>query len=95
MTDDQANENREQPLDQLRNLGPKSVELLQAAGIETIEQLEDLGPVVAYAAVRTIAPQATLNLLWALAAGLQGRDWRSLVASEKESIVEELKKLLR
>lgn len=70
----------------LRNLGPKSAEWLIAAGIETIADLRRLGAVAAFQLVRQQQPRASLNLLWALAAGLEDRDWRELLPEEKAGL---------
>lgn len=68
--------------------------MLRKAGISTIEELRALGAVKAYARVRSLRPKAaSLNLLWALAAGLEGRDWRSLDAAEKTALTKELRNL--
>jgi DNA transformation protein len=78
------------PITELRNLGPRSSEWLQAAGITTIEQLREVGAAGAYSLVRSQQPKATLNLLWGLAAGLEDRDWRKLNEAEKESLRREV-----
>lgn len=77
----------------LRNLGPTSAAWLRSVGILTQRQLRDFGAVVAFKIVRDKNPKASLNLLWAMAAGLEGRDWRELSALEKESLRVELKRL--
>ena len=78
----------------LRNLGPKSAKALAAAGIATRAELERLGAVRAYAQVKAHDPQfASLNLLWALAAGLEGRDWREISKAEKDDLLAALKAL--
>lgn len=67
------------PIEALLNLGPKSGQWLREAGISTIADLERLGPVVAYRLVKQLQPKASLNLLWALTAGLppsKHREWR-------------------
>ncbi|MBI1348902.1 competence-specific regulator [bacterium] len=74
----------------LRNLGPKSCQMLAAAGITSRDQLQSLGPVLAYVAVLKVWPAASLNLLWALAAGLDDRDWRELTAAEKVDLRQQL-----
>jgi DNA transformation protein and related proteins len=78
------------PITELRNLGPRSSEWLQAAGITTIEQLREVGAVGAYSFVRSQQPKASLNLLWGLAAGLEDRDWRELTDAQKESLLREV-----
>jgi hypothetical protein len=60
------------PIESLPNLGPKSGQWLREAGITTIAELERLGPVVAYRLVKQRQSKAGLNLLWALAAGIEG-----------------------
>lgn len=54
--------------------------------------LERLGPVVAYRLVKQRQPKASLNLLWALAAGLKGKDWRELTESTKQRLRKEAEK---
>ncbi len=74
------------PIESLRNLGPKSGQWLREAGITTIAELERLGPVVAFRLVKQHQPKASLNLLWAMAAGLKDCDWRELSDQEKEKL---------
>ena len=77
-----------QPVSTLRNLGPKSAMMLVHVGISTLGELRELGAVKAYVRVKSLRPKfASLNLLWALAAGLEDRDWRELDAAEKESLL--------
>ena len=65
----------------LLNLGPKSQQMLQAAGIRTVAQLRQLGAVAAYARVKQAGVPASLNLLWALEGALTGLAWQ-VVARE-------------
>lgn len=71
----------------LRNLGPRSEQMLADAGIFTAEELRRRGALEAYLAVhRAGAGGRSLNLLWALAGALEpwpeGRDWREVANSE-------------
>ena len=66
------------PISNLPNIGAASAAWLREAGIQTIAGLERLGPVVAYRLVKQSRPEASLNLLWALEAGLLGKDSREL-----------------
>ena len=77
------------PIESLRNLGPKSGQWLRKAGITTIAELERLGPVVAFRLVKQHQPKASLNLLWAMAAGLKGKDWRELSEATKKRLRKE------
>ena len=78
------------PIENLRNLGPASAEWLRDAGIATIAEHSRLGPVLAYRLVKQKQPRASLNLLWALAAGLSDLDWRELSESDKHRLQAEL-----
>ncbi len=71
------------PIESLPNLGPKSGQWLREAGITTIAELKQLGAVVAFRIVKQRQPTTSMNLLWALAAGLQGKDWRDLDETTK------------
>lgn len=78
-----------EPIENLLNLGPKSAAWLREAGIRTRADLQRLGPTVAYRLVKQKQPNASLNLLWALAAGLEGTDWRELSDATKERLRKE------
>lgn len=78
------------PIESLLNLDPKSGQWLREARINTIADLERLGPVVAYRVVKQRQPKASLNLLWALAAGLKGQDWRELTEATKKRLRKEV-----
>ncbi|MBP89733.1 MAG: hypothetical protein CMJ64_24015 [Planctomycetaceae bacterium] len=78
-----------QPIENLRNLGPTSAEWLREVGIITISDLERLGPSLAYRLVKQRQPRTSLNLLWAVAAGLSDRDWRELTDEEKARFLRE------
>jgi hypothetical protein len=41
---------------------------------------------VAFRLVKQRQPKASLNLLWALAAGLNGKDWRELSEATKRRL---------
>lgn len=77
------------PIESLPNLGPKSGQWLREAGISTIAELERLGPVVAYRLVKQHQPKASLNLLWAMSAGLEDKDWRELTEATKNRLRKE------
>lgn len=80
----------------LRNLGPKSAMVLMEAGIRSVDELKELGAVKAYGRAKALYPnRVSLNLLWALAAGLEERDWRELSQAEKDALIAEVRKLRR
>ncbi len=77
------------PVENLRNLGPTSADWLRDVGIHTIADLEHVGPVLAYRLVKQQQPGTSLNLLWAMAAGLKDEDWRELTEETKNRLRKE------
>ena len=78
-------------IEDIRNLGPKSAWVLKEAGIESQTALGELGAVNAYKRVKFQFPRyASLNLLWALEAGLRDMDWRALSEDDKAALKSEL-----
>jgi hypothetical protein len=70
--------------------------MLNEVGICTIAELREIGAPRAYSRVKSAnVSGASLNLLWSIAAGLEGRDWRDLSSVEKDSLVSELRRLRR
>ena len=78
------------PIENLRNLGPASAGWLRDIGITTIGELEKTGAAFAYCLVKRQQPKASLNLLWALAAGLADRDWRELTPEQKSELEQQV-----
>jgi DNA transformation protein len=86
----------ELPVTMLRNLGPKSAIMLAEAGIRTIGELRAIGAPKAYVRLKAIRfRSASVNLLWSLAAGLDGRGWQDVSAEEKELLLAEVRRLRR
>ena len=84
------------PVASLRNLGPKSAMMLAEVGVRTIGELRALGAARTYLRVKSLRPKsASLNLLWAIAAGLDDRDWRELTTAEKNSLLFDVRRLRR
>jgi DNA transformation protein len=71
----------------LRNLGPKSEQVLASIGIHSAEELRRRGALDAFLALRRAGLGRSLNLLWALVGALEpwpeGRDWREVAVSEE------------
>jgi DNA transformation protein len=70
----------------LRNLGPRSEEMLAAIGIRSVEELRRRGAPRTYVELRRAGSVATLNMLWALAGALEpwpeGTHWREIARGE-------------
>ena len=76
----------------LPNLGAFSAKLLGQVGIHTRGELESMGPVGAFLAIRQSGESPSLNLLWAMAAALRNEHWLSLPDDVKQSLRNELER---
>ena len=74
-------------LKSLRNLGPKSQEMLHAAGIASVAELRELGAVRAYVQVKRSNRGTSLNLLWALEGALSDRPWQEVARRDRLSLL--------
>ena len=72
-----------QRLSDLRNLGPRSIAMLETIGIRTHAELARYGAIDAFIALKNANQAATLNLLWALEGALTDRDWRQVARDDK------------
>ena len=77
------------PIENVLNLGAASAAWLREVEIRTIADLRSIGPALAYRRVKARYPSTSLNLLWALAAGLADRDPRDLSDEEKARLLKE------
>lgn len=70
----------------LRNLGPRSEEMLAKIGVRSADVLREVGAVQAFLHLRRAGVASSLNLLWALAGALdpwpEGRHWREVARGE-------------
>lgn len=84
---------KQQDLETLFGLGPKSSQWLREAGITTPARLRALGPVKAY--LRTIQAGASpnLNLLWGLYSAVHDIHWSWISDEEKAALKQELAQL--
>ena len=74
-------------LTSLRNIGPKSASWLESVGINTADELFDLGVEEAYRKVRAAYPdQVSLNMLYALQGALLDLPWNELPEEMKSQL---------
>lgn len=71
----------------LPGLGPRSAEMLAAAGITGVAELRRLGAVAAFVQVRRMDGRASLNLLWALEGALSGLPWQHVAREHRTSLL--------
>jgi len=63
---------------------------LGEVGLQTIADLERIGPVAAFRQLNARRSQTGLNVLWSLAAGLHDLDGQSLPEATKQRLLREL-----
>lgn len=68
-------------------LGPKSSEMLRAAGITSLSQLCEVGAVGAYVMVKRAKCKPSLNLLWGLESAVSGEHWRDIAKNHRTSLL--------
>ncbi len=79
------------PVSALRCLGPVSVRLLAEAGIDTVGDLKELGAAEAYLRASFANPEKiSLNLLYALHAGLMDLRWPAITLEMRDMWKQEL-----
>lgn len=76
-------------------IGPKSGEMLQAAGITSMSQLRELGSVRAYVMVKRAECNPSLNFLWGLEAILSGEHWQDVARNHRTGLLLALEEELR
>jgi DNA transformation protein len=73
----------------LPDIGPASERWLRAIGVTTVSELRRVGPAAAYAQIAyRFGSAVNRNLLYALAMGLQGRNYNQATDSEKRRLCE-------
>lgn len=80
---------KDQDLLELRNLGMASVNILRAVGINTYQDLAEVGAVDAYRRIKERGIHVSKVMLYALQGALMDVHWNDLPASLKAQLVAE------
>lgn len=78
-------------LESIKNFGPKSTEWLNEIGVFTWDDIDRIGVIEVYVMLKRVNPKISLNMLWALYMGHQGKHWMEITADEKRTLKQELK----
>ncbi|WP_019530753.1 TfoX/Sxy family protein [Dasania marina] len=79
---------------ELKNLGNTSINWLKAIGINSYEDLKNIGPVAAYTQIKQREIKVSKVFLYALQGALMDTHWNDLAPSLKQQLVEEAEKRL-
>lgn len=82
-----------QSVETIRNLGPSSAREFGRAGIESAEQLRELGADEAYRRMLVAGGPPHFIGYYALVMGLQGRPWNDCRGAEKVALREKFDKI--
>ena len=74
---------------QLKNLGAASVNILQAVGINTYDDLKSIGPVNVYLRIKERNIHVSKVMLYALQGALTNTHWNDLDPHLKQQLLEE------
>lgn len=74
----------------IKNIGPKSSQWLNAAGVNDINDLKKFGAIQVYIQIKQKGFPASLNLLWALQGAVEDRPWFSFTKDEKSKLIKKL-----
>ena len=73
------------PIEQARNLGPKTAQEISSIGITTLEQLQEIGWENACIQIATAYPhRCNLNMFTAIIGAIENEDWRKISPSLKQ-----------
>lgn len=80
---------RHNELNELKNLGAASVNILHAVGVNSYEELEEVGPVGAYKRIKSRGIHVSKVMLYALQGALLDKHWNDLDPDLKKKLVQE------
>lgn len=72
----------------LRNLGKSSEKLLNGIGIFTLDDIEDMGVVEAYAILKAKHEQVSVNMLYALYGAVHDVAWNKIPLNIREELLQ-------
>jgi DNA transformation protein len=75
------------PVSTLRNLGPRSDEMLALIGIRSARELRDADPYDVYRRQKGTVPGTSLNALYALIGALEDRHWQEVRRERRAEIL--------
>ncbi|MBB3169303.1 TfoX/Sxy family protein [Simiduia aestuariiviva] len=76
-------------LQELKNLGAASVNILRAIGINSYDDLKAVGPVTAYKRIKARGINVSKVMLYALQGALTDTHWNDLAPDLKAKLVEQ------
>jgi DNA transformation protein and related proteins len=80
-------------LSKIINIGKDTEKKLHQAGINSLEQMADLGSEQVFIRLQTIDPGACLNLLYGIQGAIEGTKWNELSTEKKQQLLDFYKRV--
>ena len=74
-------------LSELKGFDPKSKEMLERVGIDSVEVFMETDPYKLYSLLKSNVPGTSLNMLYAIIGAQEDTDWREIAKSRKMEIL--------
>jgi len=74
----------------MRNIGRVSRSWLHQIEIYSLDELRTCGSIRVYCMIKSLQPEASLNLLWALEGAILDIDWRDIPDKRKSELLSQL-----
>lgn len=86
---------RDSELLTLKNLGIATVNILNAIGVHSRDELQSMGPVEAYVRIQQRGIHVSKVMLYALRGALDDKHWNELSQETKEQLVQKADQLIK
>ena len=79
----------------MKNIGSVTNKWLENAGIDTVEELRQIGVVPVYCLIKKMESSVSLNLLWGLEGAAENIDYREITERRKDELKLELETFIQ
>jgi len=77
-----------EPVEKIRNIGPKSMAWLRQTGVRTLVDLQAVGALAAFVRIKRAGFRPSLNLLYALEGAILGCHWQEIPDTRRAELVQ-------
>jgi hypothetical protein len=77
-----------EPVEKIRNIGPKSMAWLRQTGVRSLVDLQAVGALAAFVRIKRAGFRPSLNLLYALEGAILGCHWQEIPDARRAELVQ-------
>lgn len=77
-----------EPVEKIRNIGPKSMAWLRQTGVRSLVDLQAVGSLAAFVRIKRAGFRPSLNLLYALEGAILGCHWQEIPDTRRTQLVQ-------